>query len=410
MARSAARADRSGQKVIGMHGPAPQGLTFINAAAGGSATTLRIAGARIASVGTDPEPDDLVIDLQGDRLLPGLINAHDHLQLNNFGRLKYRAQYTNVRDWITDLAAHLPTNPSLKACGDLARECRLLLGGIKNILAGVTTVAHHDPLYEYLTGDACPVQAVQQYGWSHSLRIDGAAGVRRSYQRTPAAWPWIIHAAEGIDDEAAAEFDRLDALDCIGENTLLVHGVALDNAQRKRLVAARAALIWCPASNLHLFGRTAEIIDLARHGRVALGTDSRLSGERDLLSELRVAREISGLDERTLQSLVTTSSARLLRLADRGELRAGAAADIVVLPPMPLSMATRADVRLVMVRGSTLCADARYARAIAPASRWAEVLVDGRPRAMDRRLAMLLVRSGVQEQGFDVSRTQWRAA
>ena len=54
-----------------------------------------------------------------------------------------------------------------------------------------------------------------------------------------AAWPWIIHAAEGLDDEAAAEFERLDALGCIGANTLIVHGVALDPAQRKRLVAAR---------------------------------------------------------------------------------------------------------------------------------------------------------------------------
>ena len=32
-------------------------------------------------------------------------------------------------------------------------------------------------------------------------------------------------------------------------------------------------------------------------GRVALGSDSRLSGARDLLSELRVARELGGLDE-----------------------------------------------------------------------------------------------------------------
>ena len=35
-------------------------------------------------------------------------------------------------------------------------------------------------------------------------------------------------------------------------------------------------------------------------GRVALGSDSRLSGARDLLCELRVAHELSGLDEATL--------------------------------------------------------------------------------------------------------------
>jgi len=387
-----------------------QGLTFINAGIGGGASALRILGSRIASLGADPEPGDLVIDLHGDRLLPGLINAHDHLQLNNFGRLKYREHYTNVRDWIADVAAHMQTSLALKACSAVARDQRLLLGGVKNILSGVTTVAHHDPLYGYLTSDAYPVPVVAQYGWSHSLFIDGDEQVRQSYRRTPLAWPWIIHAAEGLDDEAATEFGRLDALGCIGANTLMVHGIALDHAQRQRLVEARAGLIWCPASNLHLFGETADVRDLIRHGRVALGTDSRLSGTRDLLTELSVAREVSGLDEETLESLVTTSSARLLKLADRGVLRVGAAADILVLPQMPLSRATRTDVRLVMVEGRMLYADLHYAHTIAPASQWMEVSVDGRSKAMDRGLATVWAQSSVQEQGFDASQASWRAA
>ena len=389
-------------------------FTFINAEIDGDASTLRIVESRIASVGEGAKPGDVVIDLHGDRLLPGLINAHDHLHLNNFGRLKYRAHYTNVRDWIADVAEHVATNATLEACGALPRDQRLLLGGVKNLLSGVTTVAHHDPLYEYLRGDAYPVPVVAQYGWSHSLLIDGDEAVRRSHQATPAAWPWIIHAAEGLDDAAACEFDQLDALGCIAANTLIVHGVALDHARRQRLLEARAGLIWCPASNLHLFDETADVGDLIEHGRVALGTDSRLSGSRDLLTELKVAREVGGLDERTLESLVTISSARLLRLADRGVLRAGAVADIVVLPPMPLSTATRADIRLVMIGGEMRYADTHYARAMADAaantSEWVEVTVDGRAKAMDRRLAMLWAQSGMQEPGLDVTQAEWRAA
>ena len=98
--------------------------------------------------------------------------------------------------------------------------------------------------------------------------------MRAAYRSTPSDTPWIIHAAEGVDAEAAAEFDRLEALGCVGSNTLLVHGVALDEARRARLAAAGAGLIWCPSSNLRLFGATAAVADLVRCGRVALGSDS----------------------------------------------------------------------------------------------------------------------------------------
>jgi cytosine/adenosine deaminase-related metal-dependent hydrolase len=385
-------------------------MTFINGDVGGRASALRIEGARIAAVGVDPQPGDVVIDLRGDRLLPGLINAHDHLQLNNFRRLKYRDRYCNVAGWIEDVTARVETDTVLKTCGAIARDERLLIGGIKNLLSGVTTVAHHDPLYESLTLDIFPTRVVSGYGWSHSLSIDGDERVRQSYQQTPVTQPWIIHAAEGVDQDAASEFDRLEALGCVGSNTLIVHGVALDRVQRNKLAVAGAGLIWCPASNLHLFGRTADVTDLVGRGHVALGTDSRLSGACDLLGELRVARELGGFDDATLESLVTTSSARLLKLADRGVLRPGAAADILVVPQAPLSMATRTDVRLVMIAGRMLYADAHYARDLAPSAQWVHVTVDGMPKAMDRRLAMLIEQSGIQEPGLDLSSGQWRAA
>ena len=68
--------------------------------------------------------------------------------------------------------------------------------------------------------------------------------------------------AEGVDAEAGAEMARLEALGCIAENTLMVHGVALDRAGRRRLADAGAGLIWCPASNLRLFGKSADVADL----------------------------------------------------------------------------------------------------------------------------------------------------
>jgi Amidohydrolase family len=314
-----------------------------------------------------------------------------------------------------------------------------MAGGIKNLLSGVTTVAHHDPLYPCLTDSAYPLAVVRDYGWSHSLYIDGEQSVLESYRATPADWPWIVHAAEGQNTEAADEFARLDALGCLGTNTLLVHGIALDQVQRARLAQAGAGLIWCPASNLRLFGKTAQVAELIARGRVALGTDSRLSGARDLLEELRLAAALSDLNNDQLEGLVTHISAALLRLPDRGALRPGLRADLLVLAgETALGKATRAHVRLVMIDGQmrygdadyVACASASNERASASPTHasaspahasaspahasasndWTPVLVDGAPKMLDGRVARLLARAATAEPGLELAQRTGRAA
>jgi cytosine/adenosine deaminase-related metal-dependent hydrolase len=387
------------------------GLTFINAQMGGDATTLRIRGSSIAALGAGPQAGDRVVDLQGDRLLPGLINAHDHLQLNSLPDLESVTRYRHVREWIADINARRHSDSAFEARVVVPRDERLAIGGMKNLLSGVTTVAHHDPLYPGLLNPYFPTRVISDYGWSHSLYIDGEQKVRTAYRSTPPEWPWIIHAAEGLDQEASNEFERLDTLGCLGPHTLIVHGIALDRAQRLRLERAKAGLIWCPSSNLRLFGRTADVTDLIAAGRVALGTDSRLSGARDLLEELGVAAEAGGLDDPTLQSLVTHHSARLLRLSDRGTLRVGARADILILPAnMPLAKARRTDVRLVLLDGIARYGDKDYAQCTAPSSHWVEVRVDGTMKMLDSSLAAILSNASASAEGLELANVAWRAA
>jgi cytosine/adenosine deaminase-related metal-dependent hydrolase len=387
-------------------------LTFVNATLSpGTVGTLRILGDQIAALNQPPQPGDHVVDLNGDRLLPGLINAHDHLHLNNLPRLEYRAPYPNAREWIEDVRSRMQTDRAFRAAVAISRNDRLLQGGIKNLLSGVTTVAHHDPLYPFLSSAEYPTRVVRYYGWSHSLYIDGEEKVQRSHHDTPAEWPWIIHAAEGTDGESARELERLEALGCLSPNTLIVHGVALDPAQQATLRRSGAGLIWCPASNLRLFGTTVEVIELAARGCVALGSDSRLTGAHDLLEELRVAADVSGLDEETLEAIVTHDSARLLRLTDRGVLAAGALADLLVLPRrVALSKASRADVRLVMVDGIVRYGDRDCVALADPGADWVSILVDGCPKLLDRNLAALLQASEARESGLELPAETWRAA
>jgi cytosine/adenosine deaminase-related metal-dependent hydrolase len=388
------------------------GITFVNAQlSGGEISSVRVAGSVIAELGAAPHAGDRVVDLLGDRILPGLINSHDHLQLNSLPRPESAKRYRHVREWIAEVDAHRMADPAFEAGVAVARDERLVIGGIKNLLSGATTVAHHDPLYPGLLNDAFPTAVVENYGWSHSTYVDGEESVVNSYRRTSHDRPWIIHAAEGLDDAAREEFERLDALGCLGPNTLLVHGVALTRAQRIRLKDAAAGLIWCPSSNLALFGRTAGVAELVRHGCVALGTDSRLSGARDLLDELRVAAEVGGLDTRDLERIVTSNSVRLLRLPDRGVLRAGLRADLLILPArIGLGSASRADVRLVLRQGVVRYGDYDIAHCTEPASHWADVRVDGRTKILDGRIAALLAGCGAREPGLELQNLAWRAA
>jgi cytosine/adenosine deaminase-related metal-dependent hydrolase len=387
-------------------------ITFINAQfAGGRVGSLRIRGARIAALDVDPEPADAVVDLDGERLLPGLINAHDHLQLNSLPEHETPKFYRHARDWIAEVDGRRRTDPQFEAGASVARDERLLFGGLKNLLSGVTTVAQHDPLYPFLTQAGYPISVVRDYGWSHSLYIDGEQSVAESYRATPAAWPWIVHAAEGQDQDAANEFERLEELGCLKPNTLLVHGIALDQAQRFRLDAAGSALIWCPSSNMRLFGRTAQVADLVSKDRVALGTDSRLSGAQDMLDELRIAANLSGMDDAALEGLVTHVGATLLRLPDRGALRPGLRADLLVLPAgTSLRDATRSAVRLVMIDGIARYGDAECVMRASAGAEWNRVLVDGVPKMLDGSLSRLLACASLSEPGLEIARLTGRAA
>jgi cytosine/adenosine deaminase-related metal-dependent hydrolase len=364
----------------------------------GAPASLRIVGACIAGVDVSAEAGDRVIDCGGARALPGLINAHDHLQLNGLPRLRYRPRYRHADEWIADIHPRLQTDAELLAYRARPLADRLLVGGLKNLLSGVTTVAHHDPAFEPLFEPGFPVHVPRELGWSHSLGLDGEAAVQASHRATPAHRPWIIHAAEGL--EAGEEFERLDRLGCIASNTVLVHGLGLSAAQQQRLADAGAGLVWCPASNLALFDRTLDPLLLIERSCLALGSDSRISGSADLLAELRLAQELVSLGERQLESLVTDAAARLLRLPDRGRLAAGMKADVLLLPArLPLAQAQRAALRGVLREGRLLLADADIAGQDALFD-GREIRLDEKAKWLDRAIAGAAARARLQEPGL----------
>lgn len=383
-------------------------LTLVNGVVVGCdqpATTVRVRGRTVDRLGGGPQPGDAVVDLDGAVVFPGLINAHDHLELNSFRRLRWRPRYDNVRRWIADFQPRFAADPDLALARPATLDDRLWVGGVKNLLAGVTTVCHHNPLHAALSR-RFPVKVVARFGWSHSLQIDGARVVA-ACRATPPAWPWIIHAAEGVDDEARREVDTLDGLGCLKENTVLVHGVALTPAQTERVIATGGGLVWCPTSNEFLLGRTADVRRFSQQRRLALGTDSRLSGAGDLLDELRAAHAGSQVCAEALVRAVTTDAADLLRMPVAGRLEPGAAADLTVVrrladdPFETLVAARRQDVRLTMIDGAPLVADETMAVAFdLLGQQRRRVTVDEQPRSMAAWIAERMASMTLGEPGL----------
>jgi cytosine/adenosine deaminase-related metal-dependent hydrolase len=378
---------------------------------------------RVRSLGIAPQRSDTTVDLDGDFIFPGLVNAHDHLEHNHFGRVKWRETYADAAEWIEDMRPRLHSEPGLVRGRSYRLADRLLCGGLKNLLSGTTLVAHHNPFYRELRRDF-PVRLVRRYGWAHSFYLQsGSAGangepagdVRRRHHETPAASPFMLHLAEGTSVAARSELARLEALGCLSANALLVHGLGLEVADWERALRAGAGLAWCPASNTFLFGRTLPIRQFLDAGRgaaeqIALGTDSRLTGSSDLLAEMRLAKATDGMTGREIFRMVTTSAARVLGTSEAGRLSVGGPADLIVVPRLAddpydaLLRATRKDLRLVMIGGRPLVGAPELAPIfIARHVRYAEVRVDGAPKVMAAGLVDRLLASPIGEPGFEIA-------
>ena len=386
-------------------------LTFVNAQVltpeGRLARTIRIKRGRIDGIDVAPDTGDAIVDLDRSFVYPGLINAHDHLELNSQPRLKWRETYRNASEWIADFQPRFDSDPALAVTRPETLDDRVWVGGLKNLLAGVTTVCHHNPMHRVLRR-RFPVRVVERFGYSHSLHIDGEA-VRVSHRKTPSEWPWMIHAGEGLDDAARAELDTFDRLGCLAANTVFIHGVAFCHDAADRVIAAGAGLVWCPSSNHFLFDATADVRAFDDADCLALGSDSRLSGERDLLDELRSAHATRQLSAEGLARTIGSGAAKLLKLEDGGGLAVGARADLAVFraidtcPFDTLVGASRGDVRLTMISGEPAVAEPSLAGVFeANDIEHSPALLDGSPRLVARWIARHVLKMQLAEPGFEV--------
>lgn len=314
---------------------------------------------------------DLVLRFPDGDVRPGLINAHDHLHRNHYGRLG-APPYPDAYAWARDIQRR--HREAIARGRAEPRRQALLHGAWKNLFAGVTTVVHHDP-WEPAFDDGFPLRVVP-------IACADSLGMTPDLSGIAPDERFCLHLAEGVTDSAAEEVRELDARGLLGPNLLAVHAVGFDDAGIALFRGSGAALVWCPSSSLFLFGRTAPAQLLAEGIDVLLGSDSRLTGDGDLLDELRCARATGLLADDRLEAAVSETAARRLGLAPAC-LEPGEPADIVVLS-RPLLEASAGDVQLV-VAGGTLRVAAPHLRLDGMADRGSLATVGGVTRWIDRR-------------------------
>jgi hypothetical protein len=282
---------------------------------------------------------DVVLRVPDGEIRPGLINAHDHLHRNHYGRLGH-PPYANAYEWGRDIHARDACTITRGRC--VPRRAALLHGAWKNLLAGVTTVVHHDAWEPDFAADF-PLR-VARVRTAHSLGFEPALA------RSTGSGPFAVHLAEGVDAGAADEVRELERRGLLGGELLAVHVVGADTDGVRRLRASGTGVVWCPTSNEFLFGCTLPHALVEPGIDVLIGSDSLLTGAGSLLDELRRARTIGFLSDARLEDAVGEVAARRIGLT-APSLAPGARADVIVLR-RPLLEASEADVALVIAAGT----------------------------------------------------------
>jgi cytosine/adenosine deaminase-related metal-dependent hydrolase/ubiquinone/menaquinone biosynthesis C-methylase UbiE len=318
---------------------------------------ISIEDGRIAAIRRKADVTMQALDLSDYVLLPGLINAHEHLEFGlfpNLGRAKDAPSYRNSSEWAQEI--HQVHSNIIEQYRKIPKTTHLWWGAIRNLLCGATTVCHHNPLYEDLTLPDFPVRVVSAFGWSHSLAFD--PHLDEMFLRTPAGQPFIVHAAEGTDEDSRNEIAQLDRMHVLDERSVLVHGLACTGAEISLINLRGASLVVCPTSNRFLFAKTPSRELLASVERIALGSDSPITSTGDLLDEVRYLNANIGLAANMIYGMVTTNSAEMLHLTEgQGRIVESGIADLIAVksqqdtPARALAELTYVDVELVVLAG-----------------------------------------------------------
>ena len=334
---------------------------------------------------SDPgAPDGGKVDLGRGVLLPGLVNAHCHLELSHLrGRLQRGRGFAQ---WVEELVALRAADGPGAVRAAAARAIRevqgtgtVAIGDVSNDLAHLDLLAG-SPLsavvfHELLGWNPARAAVIAESADARRLgpvaaRVEVRLAAHAPHSVSPAllaeivkrGGPAAIHLAESAEesrfllrgDGAWQRFlDRrglgdlpfdapglspvryLDDLGALRPGLVAAHCVYVDDADRARLAAQGVHVAVCPRSNLNLGVGIPDVPALLAAGvRLCLGTDSLASVDSLDLAEDMAAlrREFPELHPAVIVEMATAGGARALGLSGLGAIAPGMRADLVYAP------------------------------------------------------------------------------
>ena len=272
-------------------------------------------------------------------LLPGLVNAHTHLQYTGMASVG-AGQYRGFDDWARAFDEVYDAG-GLDWAGDAAAGARLLLASGTTAAADVVTDAAaasalhdaglHGVAYWEVLGESH-----SEAEWSET-RTTALADLWKSEHSS--SFTAMRSRGGGF---SSTQF--VDQLGVLGPDCHVAHGVYMRADDRRRLRARQTAVALCPRSN-RVIGLDAPPVAayLTEGNMIAVGTDSLSSSPSlDLLEDVALLFDLAraqgyadqDLARRLLQA-ATLGGATAMGLAtgpDRlGQLQSGAVADMCVV-------------------------------------------------------------------------------
>ena len=382
---------------------------------------IAVEGRRFAAVGAAPDgftPDE-VIDGSGLLAMPGLFNAHCHaamsLQRGWAEDLPFD-RWLNERVWVAESALKEPDvywGAALAACEMIRagvvgfadhyfwmdQVARVVdESGLKALLAWCHFGLPPDQEVGGTTLDTCREFTRRWHGQANG-RVRVAMGPHSPYMCSPEVLTAMAEAAdaEGVglhlhlaeseeqlavskEKYGASPVAHLHALGLLDRPLLAAHCLTLAPGDLELLAVPNVSVAHTPKTYMKLGMAHATVGPLLDAGvRVALGSDGPASNsDMNLLETMRLTglrekqatRDAAALPAPAILGLASRAGAQALGFSDSGWLRAGAAADMILMdtrgphwaPPHDLLAGAiyashPADVKHVMVDGRLLLRD-----------------------------------------------------